>query len=131
MSKVIAAYGGGFKPPTKGHLEVVKRALATHPEIDEFIIYVGGKERDGISQTESLLIWDIFKKYLPMKVKIEPSKLPIGDIIRLGKNNPEDKVLFVIGGREGREDDIKDINNRTKNIEQAYPNMEVTVQTTP
>ena len=131
MSKIIAAYGGGFKPPTKGHLEVVKRALATHPEIDEFIIYVGGKERDGISQTESLLIWDIFKKYLPMKVKIEPSKLPIGDIIRLGKNNPEDKVLFVIGGREGREDDIKDINNRTKNIEQAYPNMEVTVQTTP
>ncbi len=131
MSKVIAAYGGGFKPPTKGHLEVVKRALATHPEIDEFIIYVGGKERDGIGQTESLLIWDIFKKYLPMKVKIEPSKLPIGDIIRLGKNNPEDKVLFVIGGREGREDDIKDINNRTKNIEQAYPNMEVTVQTTP
>ena len=66
-----------------------------------------------------------------MKVKIEPSKLPIGDIIRLGKNNPEDKVLFVIGGREGREDDIKDINNRTKNIEQAYPNMEVIVQTTP
>jgi hypothetical protein len=131
MSKVIAAYGGGFKPPTKGHLEVVKRALATHPEIDEFIIYVGGKERDGIGQTESLLIWDIFKKYLPIKVKIEPSKLPIGDIIRLGKNNPEDKVLFVIGGREGREDDIKDINNRTKNIEQAYPNMEVTVQTTP
>ena len=131
MSKIIAAYGGGFKPPTKGHLEVVKRALATHPEIDEFIIYVGGKERDGISQTESLLIWDIFKKYLPMKVKIEPSKLPIGDIIRLGKNNPEDKVLFVIGGREGREDDIKDINNRTKNIEQAYPNMEVIVQTTP
>ena len=131
MGKVIAAYGGGFKPPTKGHLEVVKRALTAHPEIDEFIIYVGGKERDGISQTESLLIWDIFKKYLPMKVKIEPSKLPIGDIIRLGKNNPEDKILFVIGGREGRQDDLDDIANRTKNIEQTYPNMEVTVQTTP
>ena len=131
MSKVIAAYGGGFKPPTKGHLEVVKSALAAHPEIDEFIIYVGGKERDGIGQTESLLIWDIFKKYLPMKVKIEPSKLPIGDIIRLGKNNPEDKVLFVIGGREGRQDDLDDIANRTKNIEQTYPNMEVKVQTTP
>ena len=131
MGKVIAAYGGGFKPPTKGHLEVVKRALTAHPEIDEFIIYVGGKERDGISQTESLLIWDIFKKYLPMKVKIEPSKLPIGDIIRLGKNNPEDKILFVIGGREGRQDDLDDISNRTKNIEQTYPNMEVTVQTTP
>ena len=130
MSKVIAAYGGGFKPPTKGHLEVVKKALNAHPEIDEFIIYVGGKERDGISQTESLLIWDMFKKYLPMKVKIEPSKLPIGDIIRLGKNNPDDKVYFIIGGREGRQDDLDDIANRTKNIEQAYSNMEVKVQTT-
>ncbi len=131
MGKTIAAYGGGFKPPTKGHLEVVKKALDSHPEIDEFIIYVGGKERDGISQTESLLIWDIFKKYLPMKVKIEPSKLPIGDIIRLGKNNPDDKVYFIIGGREVRQDDLDDITNRTKNKEQAYSNMEVKVQTTP
>jgi hypothetical protein len=131
MGKIIAAYGGGFKPPTKGHLEVVKKALNDNPEIDEFIIYVGGKERDGIGQTESILIWDIFKKYLPMKVKIEPSKLPIGDIIRLGKNNPEDKIYFVIGGREGRQDDVDDINNRTKNIEASYPNMEVKVQMTP
>ena len=130
MGKVIAAYGGGFKPPTKGHLEIVQKALNAHPEIDEFIIYVGGKERDGISQTESLLIWDIFKKYLPMKVKIEPSKLPIGDIIRLGKNNPDDKVYFVIGGRKGRQDDLDDIANRTKNIEQAYPNMEIKVHQT-
>jgi hypothetical protein len=131
MAKTIAAYGGGFKPPTKGHLEVVKRALKTNPDIDEFIIYVGGKERDGIGQTESLLIWDIFKKYLPMKVKIEPSTSPIGDIVRLGKNNPDDKIYFVIGGREGRQDDLDDIANRTKNIEQTYPNMEVKVQVTP
>ena len=130
MSKIIAAYGGGFKPPTKGHLEVVKKALKSLPEIDEFIIYVGSKERNGVSQAEAILIWDIFKKYLPMKVKIEPAKSPIGDIVRLGKNNPEDKVYFIIGGREGRDDDLEDIENRTKNIESAYPNMKVKVQFT-
>jgi hypothetical protein len=130
MSKVIAAYGGGFKPPTKGHLEVVKKALESLPEIDEFIIYVGSKERNGVSQAEAILIWDIFKKYLPMKVKIEPAKSPIGDIVRLGKNNPEDEVYFIIGGRDGRDDDLKDIENRTKNIESAYPNMKVKVQFT-
>ena len=130
MSKIIAAYGGGFKPPTKGHLEVVKKALESLPEIDEFIIYVGSKERNGVSQAEAILIWDIFKKYLPMKVKIEPAKSPIGDIVRLGKNNPEDEVYFIIGGREGRDDDLKDIENRTKNIESAYPNMKVKVQFT-
>ena len=50
MAKTIAAYGGGFKPPTRGHFEIVKNALQEFPEIDEFIIYVGSKERDGIDQ---------------------------------------------------------------------------------
>jgi hypothetical protein len=49
----------------------------------------------------------------------------------LGKNNLDDEVYFVIGGREGREDDLEDINSRTKNIETAYPNMKVKVITTP
>jgi len=38
MGKVIAAYGGGFKPPTGGHFQIVKNALAEFPEIDEFIV---------------------------------------------------------------------------------------------
>ncbi len=65
-----------------------------------------------------------------MKVKIEPAKSPIGDIVRLGKNNPEDEVYFIIGGREGRDDDLEDIKSRTKNIESTYPNMKVKVQIT-
>ena len=131
MSKVIAAYGGGFKPPTKGHFEVVTKALNDFPEVDEFIIYVGGGERGGINQAQSILIWEIYQTYLPMKVKIEPSKAPIGDIIRLGKNNLQDEVYFVIGAREGFEDDMKDVESRTKNIEEKYPNMKVKVITTP
>ena len=64
-TKIVALYGGGFKPPIRGHFNVVKQALAEYPEIDEFRIFVGGLERDGIDQTESLLIWDIYKNYLP------------------------------------------------------------------
>tara|TARA_R110000782_G_scaffold50273_1_gene109073 strand:- start:1528 stop:3714 length:2187 start_codon:yes stop_codon:yes gene_type:complete len=127
MSRLIAAYGGGFKPPTKGHFEVVEKALNDNPEIDEFIIYVGSGERGGINQAQSILIWEIYQTYLPMKVKIEPSKAPIGDIIRLGKNNLQDEVYFVIGAREGFDDDMKDIESRTKNIEEKYPNMKIKV----
>ena len=131
MAKVIAAYGGGFKPPTAGHFEVVKRALEQFPEIDELTIYVGGGERDGITQSEAVLIWEIYQTYLPMKVKIEPSKAPIGDIIRLGKNNPQDTVYFVIGAREKNEGDLKDIESRTKGVEEKYPNMKIKVISTP
>ena len=107
MGKLIAAYGGGFKPPTAGHFEVVKKALSDFPEIEEFTVYVGGGERGGINQAQAILIWEIYQTYLPMKVKIEPSKAPIGDIIRLGKNNLQDEVYFVIGARDGDEGDSK------------------------
>ncbi|MDA8959248.1 hypothetical protein N9F64_00455 [bacterium] len=129
--KVIAAYGGGFKPPTAGHFEVVKKTLEQNPEIDELTIFVGGGERDGLTQAEAILIWEVYQTYLPMKVNIQPSKAPIGDVIRLGKNNLQDTVYFVIGGRDGRDDDAEDIASRTKGIEEKYPNMKVKVVTTP
>ena len=127
MGKILAAYGGGFKPPTAGHFEIVDTALEKYPEIDEFIIYVGGKVRDGIDQTEAVLVWDIYKKYLANKVKIEPVKSPIGDIIRLAKNNPQDTIYFVIGYRDGRQDDLDDVSSRTGNLSEKYPNIEVKV----
>ena len=36
----IAVYGGGFKPPTKGHFEVVETAMKKNPNIDKFIILI-------------------------------------------------------------------------------------------
>ena len=45
--KTVAVYAGGFKPPTAGHFEVVETALEKNSNIDEFIIIIGGKERDG------------------------------------------------------------------------------------
>jgi hypothetical protein len=128
---VTAIYGGGFKPPTKGHFDLVKTALKDFKDIDKFIIYVGGGIRDGIEQEQSLQVWDIYKELLPSKVQIEPSSAPIGDILRYAKNHPDEKVYFVIGYREGREDDLEDIKNRTKGVEEKYPNVEVRVIKTP
>jgi hypothetical protein len=119
----IAVYGGGFKPPTAGHFEVVKTALEKNPNIDKFIILIGGKERDGISPDESLLIWDIYKKYLPVKVEIQiSSKPPIRAVYNYAKEHPDEEVLFVIGAREGNEEDFKDIAARTTTLHK-YPNL--------
>ena len=127
MGKILAAYGGGFKPPTGGHFEIVKRALQDFPEIDEFTVFIGGKVRDGIEQEEAVLVWDIYKNYLANKVKIEPVKSPIGEILRLAKNNPQDLIYFVIGYREGRQDDLDDVAARTGDLEKKYPNIVVKV----
>jgi hypothetical protein len=128
---VTAIYGGGFKPPTKGHFDLVKTALKDFKDIDKFLIYVGGGVRDGIEQEQSMQVWDIYKELLPSKVQIEPSASPIGDILRYAKNHPDEKVYFVLGYREGREDDLQDVISRTKGVEEKYPNVEVRVIKTP
>ena len=129
--KTVAVYGGGFKPPTSGHFEVVKEALRQNPSIDEFIIYVGVKERDGITQTQSTLIWEIYKRNLPMKVTITPASVaPIRAIYDYAKEHPQEEVLWVIGARQDNEEDFIDISSRTKAISK-YPNMELRTIVTP
>ena len=121
--KVVAVYGGGFKPPTSGHFKVVKQALEENPEIDEFIIFIGGKERNGISPDESILIWDIYKQYLPFKVEVKYTSVPpIKSVYNYAKEHLDEEVLFVIGAREGNDDDFKDIASRTTTLNK-YPNL--------
>ena len=124
--KITAIYGGGFKPPTKGHFDVIKQATEQNPEIDDFIIYIGGGTRDNITQGESIQIWDIYKKYLPLKVRIEPVKSPVGDILRYAKEHPEETVLWVIGARENNPEDWSDISARTRTLDK-YPNIQLRI----
>ena len=124
--KITAIYGGGFKPPTKGHFNVIEKAAEQNPEIDDIIIYVGGGERDGITQGESIQIWELYKKYLPIKTIVEPVKAPVGDILRYAKEHPEETVLWIIGARENNPEDFTDIASRTRTIEK-YPNLQLRV----
>jgi len=127
--EIIGMFGGGFKPPTVGHLEVVKRALDENPEIDKMIILVGSGVRDSISQEESVAIWKIYQKYLGNKVEIIPSplgKAPIGDIYSYAKKNPDKEIYWFIGAREGNEEDFQDIEKRTRSLRKlVYQNVKV------
>ena len=127
-TKTVAIYGGGFKPPTKGHFNVAKQALEELPDINELKIFVGSGVRDGITQEESLAIWNIYKNYLSDKVDVEASIAPVKSVLGYAKEHPEEKVYWVLGAREGDEDDLADIANRTKSISK-YPNLEVKVIT--
>ena len=129
--EVTAVFGGGFKPPTVGHLSVIQKALQDYPEIDNVIIYVGSKVRDGITQDQSFRIWDEhYKQLIDKPVRIQKSVSPIGDIYRYAKDNPEDSIYWVIGAREGKEDDIQDITSRSISINK-YPNLNLKIINTP
>ena len=133
--EVVALYAGGFKPPTAGHFQVVEEALKEYPEIDKLIVLVGGGVRDGIEQAESILVWEIYQNYLPMKVEIQPAtKPPIGAVYSYAKNNLDDTIYWILGARDGKDEDFSDIVQRTAAIDKAedkYNNVEVKVITTP
>jgi len=129
--KTIGLFGGGFKPPTKGHFEVILKALQQHPKLDKLIVFVGAKSRDGITQQQSLDIWEEYKKILPTNVDIIPSpKPPIGAIYSYAKNNPEEKIIWIIGARDGNEDDIRDIVSRSSSLEK-HRNLTLSTINTP
>jgi len=122
--ETIGVFGGGFQPPTKGHFEVVKRALDENPTLDKFIIFVGtGGGRSNITQAQTVKIWEIYKNYLSPKIEIQPSANPITDIYRLAKNNPDVKIKWFLGSREGNEDDFLQFDKRTKAVDDK-PNLE-------
>ena len=114
--KIIAIYGGGFKPPTKGHFNVVKQTLEQFPEIDELKIFVGSGVRDGITQDESIKIWNIYKNYLSDKVDVEPSIAPVKSVLDYSKEHPDEKVYWILGARECEENDFNDIACRTTSV---------------
>jgi hypothetical protein len=123
-------YGGGFKFPTRGHLEVVKQSLEQHPQFNKYIIFVGSGERDGITQQQSIDIWNIYKKYFSFNIEIIPVPSPVKAVFDYSKENPQENVIWVIGGRQDNEDDMKDFINRTKTIKK-YPNITASQVITP
>ena len=129
--EVTAVFGGGFKPPTAGHLSVIQKALQDHPEIDNIIVYVGSKTRNDVTQDQSFKIWDEhYKTLIDRPVRVEKSVAPIKDIYRYAKDNPEDITYFLLGARQGREDDLQDITNRSVSVSK-YPNLHLKTISTP
>ena len=119
---ITAFFGGGFKPPTKGHFEVVKQSLEQNPNIDKLYVVVGSGIRDGVSQDESYSIWNIYKKYLGDKVEVvKADSSPLKYVKDYIKANTEHKSVILIGSREGNDEDVNDFKKR-KTFFEKYGN---------
>ncbi len=130
-SQLIALYGGGFKPPTKGHFEVVKQTLEKYPELDKLYIVIGNGLRDNISPDESKSIWEIYKTYLSDKVEIVNTDSPLTYIKQYSKDNPNATTYAVLGTRENSEEDSIDFNKRKEFYEKYGNNIQLINITLP
>ena len=74
--KKIALLPGGFKPPHAGHYNMAKW-LSINTGADKTIIFIGPKERDGITQEMSLELW---KLYIQNDPKLEIRKAGVSPV---------------------------------------------------
>ena len=123
--KVVALFGGGFKPPTKGHLEVVNQGIKTNPEVTEVIIFVGGGERNGFTQSQAVKIWNLYNDlgFINKPAKIEPVSSPFDGYKDHLRKYPNDKVYVFIGSRPNDEDDQKDVKQRSEFVKNYSKNV--------
>ena len=134
---MIALYPGAFKPPHRGHFEVVKSLLNgkhggkvydidSYAEagasvlqgkgdklepINKVLVFIGGGERNGITKEESMAVWKIYAKYLPGLEIMDGEKNPMFAAKDYAKANPQDNFYAITGVRS--EEDISDLKRVT------------------
>ena len=140
---MIALYPGAFKPPHRGHFELVQSLLngsanasvyniddylekgqevlnapqSNYDNINKVVICIGGKERNGIDQMLSEKIWNIYKKKLG-NVEIRTDEMnPMFTAKKYAEANPNEKFYAITGIRT--ENDFIDLKRVTtyKNVD--------------
>ena len=111
--QTIALFPGAFKPPHKGHIDVVKKLL---DKADQVVVLVSPKMRDGVSAEESVAVWNLYKKLFdgPVEVRISANDSPVGEVYDVVKNNLDTDFIVAFGkGEESRYARMADQPNAT------------------
>ena len=122
---MIALYPGAYKPPHRGHFNVVKSLLDNSyngsvydkdnyketgaellkgrsnkkPKIDKVLVFIGAGERNGITKEESMSIWNIYAKYLGNVEILDGGANPMFAAKDYAQANPELEFVSVTGIR--------------------------------
>jgi len=126
----VVLYPGAFKPPHRGHFELVKSLLNGSAQarvysldtqqdaadkllqgkgekidpITRVMIYIGSSVRNGIDKEDAKAVWDIYKKYLPGNVEvIVADSNPMLVARSHAKNRPTEKFYAVTGIRSSED----------------------------
>ena len=95
----IGLYPGAFKPPHKGHVEVVKKLLKV---VDQVVVLISPKTSEGITADESVAVWNLYKDkgLFDGSVEVRVSAItPVKETYDVVKDNPdtEFRVAFNKG----------------------------------
>ena len=113
--ETVALLPGGYKPPTKGHFNALKYLMQ---DADRAVVFIGNKDRDGITAEQSKRIWETYAKYFDKPVDVVVSDVsPVKSVYDFADGNPE---LAIIVGAGAKDKDVERYDYFEKNIEK-YP----------
>jgi cytidyltransferase-like protein len=96
--QTIALFPGAFKPPHKGHFEVVQQLLN---KVDQVVILVSPKTRDGVDADESVNVWNLYKTIMNGSVEVKlTEESPIREVYNVVKDNPDTNFILAAGKGE-------------------------------
>ena len=117
--ETIALLPGGFKPPTKGHYNALKYLLQ---DADKGVVFIGKKERDGITSQQSKDIWEVYAKYIGKPIEVAIADItPVKSVYDFTDNNKDVKIMVGAGDKD---EDVKRYEYFEKNIEK-YPLVQI------
>lgn len=98
QAETVALYPGGFKPPTKGHFEVMKDLLEN---ADSGVVFIGRPPRDEIDQDMAYQIWSVYAPYLGKPVQIVKSQVtPVTSVYEYAADNPTKNIIVGVGKKD-------------------------------
>jgi hypothetical protein len=105
--EVIALYPGKFKPPHKGHLDVLNQ-LSSNPKVKEVRVLISPLTHEGITAEQSLDIWK--NLYLDANLITNPEKVtftvsavsPVKDVYDIVRANPNTNFIAAYGKEESK-----------------------------
>ena len=103
---------GGYKPPTKGHMHMIK-SYNDNPIVSKVIVLIGPKEREGITREDSLQIFDLYNIQSLKKVIVEDTKFdnPMLASFDYVENDPRALefvgLTFAIGASDKGDDALR------------------------
>lgn len=117
--ETVAILPGGFKPPTKGHYNAFKYILQ---DADKGVVFIGKKERDGITADQARDIWEVYSRYLGKPIEVAIAGItPVKSVYDFADENKDVKIIVGAGDKD---EDVKRYEYFIKNVEK-YPLVQV------
>lgn len=117
--ETVAILPGGFKPPTKGHYNAFKYILQ---DADKGVVFIGNKERDGITADQARDIWEVYSRYLGKPIEVAIAGItPVKSVYDFADENKDVKIIVGAGDKD---EDVKRYEYFIKNVEK-YPLVQV------